>query len=94
MNGADFVQNVGFSIFMTMGVAGIFISAMLLLRQNWARMLLVAGYLVGLLFIVPGMHGLRDGQLSSYTALVQTILQGVAISLLFFPAADRWFRGR
>lgn len=62
-------------------------------RQNWARLLFLVFFLLGL----PALFLIRDqlmqrGALAVTTLAAQTILQGVSVAFLFTRPADAWFR--
>lgn len=62
-------------------------------RQNWARWVLVVLFVIGL----PALARIvMSGQLpgSLWITIVQTVLQLVALAMLFTPPAQEWFRKR
>lgn len=62
-------------------------------RQNWARWVLVVLFVIGL----PALAKIvMSGQLpgSLWITIVQTVLQLVALFMLFTPPSQAWFRKR
>lgn len=65
---------------------------MVVLKKNWARILLLVFYLFGL--ISPTISIIQGGQvLINEVAIFQTLLQLIALVLMFLPISNRWFKG-
>jgi hypothetical protein len=67
-------------------------------RRNWARITFLILYLFGLILTVPALPALlillRVRPLSFFLTLALTVLQTVALILLFQREASEWFRAR
>ena len=63
------------------------------MRRNWARIVYLIFFLLGILFAVPGFLVLfRQSSVWGMFGLVGYVAQIVALVLLFTGSGDRWFR--
>jgi K+ transporter len=64
-------------------------------RKNWARWVLLIGFLLGLLAFPWGLAELfRASILAGTLSIVQTLIQIIAIYLIFTDRAQGWFKRR
>ncbi len=62
--------------------------------RNWARIVFTGLYLLGLVVSLPDVWSeLGTAPIAALVGALQLVLQGVALVLLFRPAAAAWFRG-
>src|ERR1017187_6529091 len=88
--------HTGFSMqFITMVGSMAVLIVMIGQRRNWARITFLILYLFGLILTVPALlFLLRVSPLSFFLTLALTVLQTVALILLFQREASEWFRAR
>jgi hypothetical protein len=91
--------HTGFSMqFITMVGSMAVLIVMIGQRRNWARITFLVLYLFGLILTVPALPALlillRVRPLSFFLTLALTVLQTVALILLFQREASEWFRAR
>lgn len=61
--------------------------------QNWARILLVAFFVLGLPFVFMIREVLTaQGSVAAAVLVLQTVMQGAAAVLLFTPPSNAWFK--
>jgi hypothetical protein len=81
-----------FAIFLTLSFT-IFLIFMILRGQNWARLLYITLFFLGLPFSVPTfLMALSKNPISAFTNLTQLSLQMMAVVLLLQKPTRDWFR--
>jgi peptidoglycan/LPS O-acetylase OafA/YrhL len=64
-------------------------------RKNWARWLFLILFLLGLPFYIPSLAAMiKNNPISGLLSVVQMLIQGAAIFLVFSGDAKEWFRKR
>ena len=71
-----------------------YLVAMVEKGRNWARITYLVLFLLGLPFLVMSYWAnWRMAPIAALSGTTQTLLQAVAVVLVFVPASRRWFRG-
>lgn len=71
-----------------------FICALLLLRKNWIRILVIALLVIGLpLSVLPMLSSFILSPLLGFSILLQMLLQIAGVVLLLTDTSSRWYNG-
>ena len=86
---------IGMSVVSAIWLFTAYLVAMVEKGRNWARITYLVLFLLGLPFIVMSLKtaNWRLEPVAALSAVTQTVLQAIAMVLVFIPASRRWYRG-
>ena len=85
---------IGMSVVSAIWLFTAYLVAMVEKGRNWARITYLVLFLLGLPFFATSIsETVRVSSLAALSGIGQTVLQAVAVILVFSPPSRRWFRG-